>query len=1081
MRKEPTLSRIGNLHIQADVPNTVEDNQTIQQCYNLIVSNIFNNVEKKCRQLFYPTSGDMRYSKEHYDKWSGGQVFDIDIKNVEITQKLKLPLHEKLKKFRWYAFISLSTSHNGFHIYTGVDVNDVKDFKTTYCFNYLSKANHIWKTIQDTCNELNITLSNKNIKNEDVMDTHMLNVSQGVFIGDDPDALWNEHWFPLPFDMNDRPQDVLNIEQKVMSFFVEKPDIIVDNSGDIPSDFKGPRHYKYADRYAIINTLVSLYGDEATKSMLDNIFVGTKRDELLSCCRTARNKKPDERGISLLNENHGFNIKYDKKDEVAETLEKKDSRDNVIDLKQNEYLSDYIETIYEIIGDSSFIVLESGTGTGKTEFSKSLNGKTIVIEPYTSVVEGKFDDSWEKCYGSHKPQYQTNMVMTPDKFAYTVNPDKLYNNDFKYIVLDESHLLFNEANYRKSMIDTIKQLKTLVAMNKSLVDGIKIIIMTGTPFGERLFFNDMYECVNIKYDKYIKVNKATFDKTITIYGCKTKAEMITVSVVEIVKQIHANGVALNPCNLGVLYTNTITRLIDYIGYQMFDDWKPIKALTIRRSTSDSEDVQYVLTQYDIEEYDFISLTTFLSCGNDIHRFKKDRTPLVVFNNIDNDIFNANDIEQYSNRLRRTDINTILCVNVDTDTDGNIIPPTNNGIRLTSFKSNMDFYKGIANVGNYCYNKPGSFEGKRFSKRRHIIVNEDINDTNYCIRYGVDDISIATLSFYTDMLRYVSNPNIIKKHLTYYGWSVGDIVRPTEDVLKYVSVVENMCREYMMDEIDIRRRQYEKYIEWLTSVNNRATVQAIIDKRVTITQDTKMDDSIFFNCKDELFVRDKDRFVSAMYQIQKLLSCGLSINEIKKIYNDEKNWTKNGTVSHSKIDKIISNIIANSKDNIATGIIQDYFDARVGREITNIDDVLKNIKEYFVYVFNSKDELLNERFSNTAEEFIKYVYDSLYTVDENNMLCKINYKETYTIQDDVISDEIENIINDWCDTNKRSDIGKQHNRTTHRYVVKNASDNVIFDGDYNSIDDLVEAYYNTHKDEKKVSRTMFMKIYKIEKC
>ena len=55
---------------------------------------------------------------------------------------------------------------------------------------------------------------------------------------------------------------------------------------------------------------------------------------------------------------------------------------------------------------------------------------------------------------------------------------ELDQGNFKYIVLDESHLLFT-SSYRTVMSPTIQRLANCKA---------KVIMMTGTPTAETLFF-----------------------------------------------------------------------------------------------------------------------------------------------------------------------------------------------------------------------------------------------------------------------------------------------------------------------------------------------------------------------------------------------------------------------------------------------------------------------------------------------------------------------------------------------------------------------------------------------------------------
>lgn len=92
----------------------------------LEITNEENSVKTKVeRQQIYMTYDGIRPSKEHYYKWNGLQVFDIDLKfwikksNGDIN-RLKEFLHNLLSDFHWYLWICTSASGNGLHIYTKV-------------------------------------------------------------------------------------------------------------------------------------------------------------------------------------------------------------------------------------------------------------------------------------------------------------------------------------------------------------------------------------------------------------------------------------------------------------------------------------------------------------------------------------------------------------------------------------------------------------------------------------------------------------------------------------------------------------------------------------------------------------------------------------------------------------------------------------------------------------------------------------------------------------------------------------------------------------------------------------------------
>ena len=162
-------------------------------------------------------------------------------------------------------------------------------------------------------------------------------------------------------------------------------------------------------------------------------------------------------------------------------------------------------------------LLEAGAGYGKTEMIKAFKAKTLLILPFTSTIKAKVETSsvtsdWLYYYGNKKPQLEDllsdkSMSMTIDKFS-RLNVMELDTAGFEYIVLDESHLIFT-SSYRDVMAPTIQRLANCKA---------KIIMMTGTPTGEMLFFPGI---------KHIKVEKDDYrEKSFELNMCPTKIEQM---------------------------------------------------------------------------------------------------------------------------------------------------------------------------------------------------------------------------------------------------------------------------------------------------------------------------------------------------------------------------------------------------------------------------------------------------------------------------------------------------------------------------------------------------------------------------
>lgn len=236
------------------------------------------------------------------------------------------------------------------------------------------------------------------------------------------------------------------------------------------------------------------------------ICEGTPSHELRSICATAstHNKPIAPWAINELNKYHGFSIKIkDTEDSAkakAELLEKEIAKDDTVDpiqilnenmdttalhIKKDQYLSDIQNDILSNL--KHITLLEAGAGYGKTEMIKRLEGRVLLILPFTSTIKAKIEASaetsdWLYYYGTKRPTLdelfsRNSMSMTIDKFS-RLNLQELDIANFDYIVLDESHLLFT-SSYRNVMSPAIQRLANVKT---------KVIMMTGTPTGEVLFF-----------------------------------------------------------------------------------------------------------------------------------------------------------------------------------------------------------------------------------------------------------------------------------------------------------------------------------------------------------------------------------------------------------------------------------------------------------------------------------------------------------------------------------------------------------------------------------------------------------------
>ena len=145
-------------------------------------------------------------------------------------------------------------------------------------------------------------------------------------------------------------------------------------------------------------------------------------------------------------------------------------------------------------------LIEAGAGVGKTEMVKQLvkDGKKIMmVMPFTSTIKSKIesDKNWYYSYGNRKPKLdiEGGLSLTIDKFSH-LNLMDIKTAGFDYIFIDESHLMF-QSEYRPVMPKVVEMIKNT---------EVPIILMSGTPIGELVFFPDIIHLKIIKDDNRIK-------------------------------------------------------------------------------------------------------------------------------------------------------------------------------------------------------------------------------------------------------------------------------------------------------------------------------------------------------------------------------------------------------------------------------------------------------------------------------------------------------------------------------------------------------------------------------------------------
>lgn len=669
------------------VTNSVFDRTGIiwnwSNIFNLLTQDTsYKNTPKINRKLVFPTAYNNRPIGENsYNIWNGLQIIDLDIKNENLAKTLKPLVFNDLCKYNWFLGCCISASGKSFHIWTKITPlslsSNTHNRKIEYICNFRHKYSFVYITLCKYCSKLGFD------KSEILkwIDMALCRPQQGIFISSDESALMNMNFRDLRLDVNfeqaydtgvssidwishpELKEVFSKLDWFINDEFNEHTNIdmsVIDNTdGRDASKETGPKHYKHAQRWQLANTLNALYGaDEAYKIMRVICSNDTKNGELYGDVKTAsiHNKPISIWAVKELNKYHGFNIKIKDNDIYKKDIEKvneqlkaetdigkdptkilNDNTDNIkLQLKSTEYLSDIKDDILKNL--SHITLLEAGAGYGKTEMIKAFKAKTLLVLPFTSTIKAKVESSettkdWLYFYGNKRPTIDDlfsnkSMSMTIDKFS-RLNLYELDQAGFKYIVIDESHLLFT-SSYREVMSPAIQRIANCKA---------NVILMSGTPTGELLFFPGIKHIKVVKDDNRIK----HFD----LYMVPTDMEQLVEMCKSMAKDIEDGKKILYPTNRGNLYYEQISGLIQrYLIEDNYD--KELKSFYYKKSNYGELSMNLINIDKTIGDNDIIFCTTYLSVGVDIadkYRFS------VYFN----ETWIPQDIEQFANRLRNNNL------------------------------------------------------------------------------------------------------------------------------------------------------------------------------------------------------------------------------------------------------------------------------------------------------------------------------------------------------------------------------------------------------------------------------------------
>ena len=976
-----TLSMVSCL-----ITNSIYDRvgivQNWKEVWNLTQDPIYKKVEKANRKVVFSVScNDRPIGDKSFLMWNGIQIIDIDIKNKVLADQLKPLIFDDLKKFHWFLGVAKSASGKSLHVWTKITPISYKDEnkKIEYLCNFRHKYSYLYIVLTKHMQEIGYT------KDDifDWMDMAMAKPQQGIFITSDSKALLSTNFIDLRLDANFETAfdtglesidwishpDLKNIFSKLEWFNTEnnqKKNVDISKISDV-NDVDPTkcirRHYKHAQRWQLANTLTSIYGYEKALQYMCAICEGTEYKELKGDVKTAsiHDKPISVWAVKQLNKYHGFSIKINddniyKEDQEnlvkdndkneyglkspTTVLNDKDSNIINLHLKSNQYLSDIKDDIIKNL--AHITLLEAGAGYGKTEMIKAFKAKTLLILPFTSTIKAKVETSnvtsdWLYYYGNKKPQLEDllsnkSMSMTIDKFS-RLNVMELNASEFEYIVLDESHLMYT-SQYRDVMAPAMQRLANCKA---------KVIMMTGTPTGEMLFFPNI---------KHIKVVKDDYrEKQFELNMCPTKLEQMLEMANSMAKDIIEGRKILYPTNKGNLWFEQIVGLVqDVLNNAKFG--RQINSFYYKKSNYGESSMDLINFDKSIGNNDIVFCTTYLSVGVDI-------CDKYTFSVYFNEQWIPQDIEQFANRLR----NNNLYLKMFLPKKDSMGLPINyyytQPLDLSLNQGDLLLARDLIKTCNDMIERNNE-ESKYNPFIQSLLTSNKFlkYDENQC-KYYIDETTYKMKVFEDRYTNYATQLPIMLEGLKYYGYIVNVL-----DHTKEISEDQNeVVEDYMKSCRNIRYNQVTldtlEFLEHVTD-DNIDLYKELMSGNYNIFKDAEYKEVREDN---NLYVKDieiMERNVPIVISLYKYYDCD-TIRDIYKYCIDKKqnriNFSKLG-----RIRKFVSIEQSRRKKRLDFPILRFVKDAQDWADKTmkcTSVEVSQWIKEYACKYANSVKDVVVE--------------------------------------------------------------------------------------------------------------------------
>ncbi len=558
---------------------------------------------------------------------------------------------------------------------------------------------------------------------------------------------------------------------------------------------------------------------------------------------------------------------------------------NIIELADNEYLSDKMDDILKLVKKDKLNFIVAEPGLGKTVFAKSLEGKTLIIELFNSIInsEEKFcsDDfvKFKEDYYIKDENIGRLNVCSANKFVYWYETkDKGYINTFlddkclfDNIILDESHLLCL-SNFRYSVMgDTAGYLKKL----REEYPDTNIIMMTGTPFGEDVLFGDMINKITIKCNPRYK-KKFYMIQTTSIVGYAK----------ELIKDTLSNG-------LRVFMPMDSENYFDTFIESLIEDGIITRNETyyFNQPKHEEEIEKTILDTKLIGNIKILGTSSYMSVGIDLEDWKTEFVTIVLSGVSMSGNFSGIEVEQFANRHRKQNLEVHYVIS---ENESNNKKPTY-----------MSSCKALLNIKNDLLIS--------MYRTNPIVINMPLYLVKNDEKLEVDEDRFNAYCFYKDFKPIISHPMNIYEYMQKHGWECE--WKNTKNTHRGIN-----DKQHRDEEKEIGASEFMKLLnEWYDSGFPIIKVKDSIYSELSIEKEQKQGSLFDVESIEVGFTTyyAKNTLFNIFLKLREYLTPLGTYNLIKDSYNDKK-------INMSFIDRTLLGIkIINNYNR--TGVWKEIYD------------------------------------------------------------------------------------------------------------------------------------------------------------